>query len=148
MARFTRPSQGAFRCLYGPTRTPPVQPRFSAHVDVALRTRAKVALDQVRQRHQKALRGLRPADIRHITGWVTPPNVLGLPTATPPHLHRILQRTGNTAPARDRLQYWMLREMDDGGLDIMCEDDEAWPILDDVRHAFGSPDHVFRDSVH
>ena len=25
---------------------------------------------------------------------------------------------------------------------------EAWPILDDVRHAFGSPDHVSRDSVH
>ena len=25
---------------------------------------------------------------------------------------------------------------------------EAWPVLDDVRHAFGSPDHVSRDSVH
>ena len=25
---------------------------------------------------------------------------------------------------------------------------EAWPILDDARHAFGSPDHVSRDSVH
>ena len=25
---------------------------------------------------------------------------------------------------------------------------EAWPILDDVRHAFRSPDHVSRDSVH
>ena len=25
---------------------------------------------------------------------------------------------------------------------------EAWPILDDIRHAFGSLDHVSRDSVH
>ena len=25
---------------------------------------------------------------------------------------------------------------------------EAWPVLDNVRHAFGSPDHVSRDSVH
>ena len=25
---------------------------------------------------------------------------------------------------------------------------KAWPVLDDVRHAFGSPDHVSRDSVH
>ena len=25
---------------------------------------------------------------------------------------------------------------------------EAWPVLDDVRHAFRSPDHVSRDSVH
>ena len=38
-----------------------------------------------------------------------------------PHLRRILQRTGNTAPARDQLQYWMLREMDDAGLTIVCE---------------------------
>ena len=121
VAPFTRPSRWAFRCLYGPARTPPVQPRFSAHVDVTPRTRAKVALDQVRQRHQKTLCELTPADIRNITGWVTPPNLLGLPTATPPHLRRILQRTSNTAPARDRLQYWMLREMDDDGLDIVCK---------------------------
>ena len=44
-----------------------------------------------------------------------------MPTATSPHLRQILQRTGNTAPARDQLQYWMLREMDDDGLDIVCE---------------------------
>ena len=25
---------------------------------------------------------------------------------------------------------------------------EAWPVLDDVQHAFGSLDHVSRDSVH
>ena len=89
VAPFTRPSRGAFRCLYGPACAPPVQPRFSAHVDVAPRTRAKVALDQVRQRHQKTLRELTPADIRNITGWVTPPSPLGLPTATPPRLLRI-----------------------------------------------------------
>ena len=121
VAPFTRPSRGAFQCLYGPARTPPVQPRFSAHMDVAPWTRAKVALDQVRQPHQKTLRELTLADIRNITGWVTPPNLLGLPTATPPRLRRILQRTGHTAPARDRLQYWMLQEMDDGGLDMVCE---------------------------
>ena len=99
------PSQGPFRCLYGPARTPPVQPRFSSHVDVAPQTRAKVALDQVRQGHQKKLRELTSANIRKIMGWVTPPRLLGLPTATPPRLRRFLQRTGNTAPARDRLQY-------------------------------------------
>ena len=33
----------------------------------------------------------------------------------------MLQRTGNAAPARDRLQHWMVREMDDDGLDIVCE---------------------------
>ena len=212
-------------------------------MDVAPRTRVKVALDQFRQRHQKTLRALTPADIRNITGWVEPPSPLGLPTATPPRLRRILQRTGNTAPAQDRLQCWMLREMDDDGLDIVCEivnrymkgehpealargdlhllpknpphgigandrpltnlvllrkvvglvvkeeerpwlrvhgflppcqfalwpgtsvwdilrvlhdyfwhrwgsGGEAWPDLDDVRHAFGSPDHMSQDSVH
>ena len=25
---------------------------------------------------------------------------------------------------------------------------KAWRVLDDVRHAFGSPDHMSRDSVH
>ena len=164
------------------------------------------------------------------------------PTATPPRRRHILQRTGNTAQAPDRLQYWMLRERDDDGLAIVCEivnrymrgehpealahgnlhhlprylphgigandrpltirviqhkvaglgvkeaeqpwlreqgflpsfqflwpgtsvwdflrvlhdyfwyewtsGGEAWPIVDDVRHAFGSPDHVSRDSVH
>ena len=121
MAQFTRPSRGAFRCLYGPARTPPVQPRFSAHVDVAPRARAKVALDQVRHRRQKTLRELTPGDIRALTGLVTPAQLLGLPTATAPHLRRILQRTGNTAPARGQLQYWLLREMDDDGLAIVCE---------------------------
>ena len=121
VAPFMRPSHGALRCLYGPARTPPVQPRFSAQVDVAPRIRAKVALDQVRQRHQKTLRELTPEDIRRITRWVTPPVLPGLPTATSPHLRRILHRTGNTAPVRDRLQYWMLQEMDDDGLDIVCE---------------------------
>ena len=243
VAPFARPSRGAFRHLYGPARTPPVQPRFCAQVDVAPRGRAKVALDQVRHRHQKTPRELTPGDVRALTGWVTPTQPLGLPTATVPHLRRILQRTGNTAPARDQLQYWMLREMDDDGLAIVCEvvnrymrgerlealshgdlhllpkkpphgvgsndrpltnlvllrkvvglvvkeeeqpwlrehgflppsqfalwpgtsiwdflrvlhnyfwyrwgsGGEAWPVLDDVRHAFGSPDHVSRDSVH
>ena len=243
VAPFTRPSRGAFRCLYGLVRTLPVQPRFSANVDVAPRIRAKVALDQVRQRHQKRLRELTPEDIRRSTRWITPPVLLGVPPVASPHLRRILQRTGNMAPARDCLQYWMLREMDDGGLDVVCEivtrfmrgerleavvhgdlhllpkkpphgigandrpltnlvllrkvvglvvkeeeqpwlhrqdflppsqfalwpgtsvwdflrvlhnyfwlrwasGAEAWPILDDVRHAFGSPDHVSRDSVH
>ena len=50
-----------------------------------------------------------------------PLNLLGLPAATPFALRRILQRTGNTALARDRLQYRMLRERGDGGLDIVCE---------------------------
>ena len=90
-------------------------------MDVAPWIQAKVALDQVRQRQQKTLRELTPEDIRRITGWVTPPVLLGVPTATSPHLRRILQRTGNTAPVRDRLQYWMLREMDGDGLDIVCE---------------------------
>ena len=243
VAPFTRPCRGAFRCLYGLARTPPVQPRFSAHVDVAPRARAKVALDQVRHRHQKTLRELTPGDVRALTGWVTPAQPLGFASATVPHLRRILQLTGNTAPARQRLQYWMLREMDDDGLAIVCEvvnrymrgerlealahgdlhllpkkpppfigandrpltnlvplrkvvgvvvkeeeqpwlrehsflptsqfalwpgtsvwdflrvlhdyfwhrwgsGGEAWPVLDDVRHAFGSPDHVSRDSVH
>ena len=82
VAPFTRPSRGGFHCLYGPARTPPVQPRFSAHVDVAPRARAKVALDQVRHRHQKALRELAPGDVRALTGWVTPAQPLGLPSAT------------------------------------------------------------------
>ena len=72
VAPFARPSRGAFRHVYGPVRTPPVQPRFYAHVDVAPRTRAKVALDQVRHRHQKTLRELTTGDIRALTGWVTP----------------------------------------------------------------------------
>ena len=243
VAPFTRPSRGAFRCLYRPARMPPVQPPFSAHVDVAPWARAKVALDQVRHYYQKTLRELTPADVRAITGWVTPAQPLDLPTATAPHLRRILQRTCNTAPARDRLQYWMLREMDGDSLAIVCQvvnrymrgehpealahgdlhllpkkpphgigandrpltnlvllrkvvgvvvkegeqpwlrehgflppsqfalwpgtsvwdflrvlhdyfwhrwgsAGEAWPMLDDVRHAFGSPDHVSRDSVH
>ena len=88
-------------------------------MDVAPRTRAKVALDQVRHRHQKTPRELTPGDIRALTGWVTPAQPLGLPLATVPHLRRILRRTGNTAPARDQLQYWMLREMDDDGLAIV-----------------------------
>ena len=65
--------------------------------------------------------GATPGDVRALTGWVTPTQPLGLPTATVPHLRRILQRTGNTAPARDQLQYWMLRQMDDDGLAIVCE---------------------------
>ena len=121
VAPFARPPRGAFRHLYGPVRTPPVQPRFCAHVEVAPRTRAKVALDQVRHRHQKTPRELTPGDIRALTGWVTPAQPLELPTATVPRLRRILQRTGNTAPARDQLQYWMLREMDNDGLTIVCE---------------------------
>ena len=104
VAPFARPSLWAFRHLYGPARTPPVQPRFCAQVDVAPRATAKVALDQVRNRHQKTLRELTPGEVRALTGWVTPAQPLGLPTATVPHLRRILQRTGNTAPARDQLQ--------------------------------------------
>ena len=45
VAPFARPSRGAFRHLYGPVCTPPVQPRFCAHLDVAPRTRAMVGLD-------------------------------------------------------------------------------------------------------
>ena len=243
VAPFARPSHQAFRHLYVPARTPPVRPRFCAQVDVAPRARAKVALDQVRHRHQKTLRELTPGDVRTLTAWVKPTQPLGLPTATVPHLCRILQRTGNTAPACNQLQYWMLREMDDDGLALVCEvvnrymrgerlevlshgelhllpkkpphgigsidrpltnlvpprkvvslvvkeeeqpllrehgflppsqfalwprtsiwaflrvhhdcfwycwgsGSEAWPVLDDVRHAFFSPDHVSRDSVH
>ena len=103
VAPFARCSRGAFRHLYGPARTPPVQPQFCARVDMAPRARAKVALDQVRHRHQKTLRELTPGDVRALTGWVTPAQPLGLPTATVPRLRRILQRTGNTAPARDQL---------------------------------------------
>ena len=103
VAPFARPSRGAFRHLYGPARTPPVQPRFCAQVDVAPRARAKVALEQLRHRHQKTLRELTPGDVRALTVWVTPTRPLGLPTATVPHLRRILQRTGNTALARDQL---------------------------------------------
>ena len=121
IAPFTRPSRGGFLCLYGPARTPPVQPPFSPQVDVAPRIQAKVAVDQVRQRHQRTLRKLTPDNTRRITGWVTPAVWLEVPTATSPHLRRILQRTGNMAPARDRLQYSMLWEMDDNGLDIVCE---------------------------
>ena len=121
VAPFARPSRGAFRHLYGPVRTPAVQPRFCDRVDVAPRARAKVALDQVRHRHQKTLSELTTGDIRALTGWVTPARPLELPTATVPHLRRILQRTGNTAPTRDQLQYWMLRETDDDGLTIVCE---------------------------
>ena len=140
--------------------------------------------------------------------------VLGVPMATSAHLRRILQRSGNTAPARDRMQTWMPRERDDDGPHIVCEivnrfirgerlealahgdlhllpkktphwlrghgflppsqfalwpgtsvldclrvlndwfwqrcvsGGEALPILDDVRHAFQSPDHVSWDSGH
>ena len=56
-----------------------------------------------------------------ITGWVTPWALLGVPMATTPHLPRILQHTGNAAPARDRLHYWMLREMHVEGLDMVCD---------------------------
>ena len=87
--------------------------------DVTPRIRAKVALDQVRQRHQKTLRELAPEDIKRITRWITPPVLLGESTVVSRDLHWILPRTGNTA--QDRLQYWMLREMDDGGLDIVCK---------------------------
>ena len=227
-APFTRPSRGAFRHLYGPVCTPLVQPRFCDHVDVAPGTRAKVALDQVPHRHPKMLRELTLGDIRALTGWVTPAQPLVLPTVL---------------PAGDEVQYWMLREMDDDDLAIVCEVinrsmrgeqlealshgdlqllpkkpphgiganerplsnlvllrkvvglvvkeeeqpwlwehgflpprqfalwpgtsiwdflrvlhdyfwhrwaswGEAWPVLDNVRHAFGSPDHVSRDSVH
>ena len=75
----------------------------------------------MRHGHQKTLRELTPGDVRALTGGVTPTQPLGLPTATVPHLRRILQRTSNTAPARDQLQYWMLREMNDDGLSIVCE---------------------------
>ena len=46
---------------------------------------------------------------------------LGVPTAPSPHLCQDLQRNGNTVLARDRLQCWMLREMDDNGLNILCK---------------------------
>ena len=121
VAPFTGPSRGALRCLCRRAGTPPVQPRFSAHVDMAPRARGKVALDQVRQRHQKTLMELTPADVRAITGWVTPTQALGFRPAMALHLRRILQRTGNTATARDRLQYWMLRETDDDSLAVVCE---------------------------
>ena len=39
------------RYRYGPARTLPVQPGFSAQVDVAPRILAKVGLDQGRHRH-------------------------------------------------------------------------------------------------
>ena len=57
VAPFTWPSRGAFRCLYGPARMPPVLPRSSADMDV-----------------QRTLRELTLADVRNITGWVAPPN--------------------------------------------------------------------------
>ena len=38
-----------------------------------------------------------------------------------PHLRWIFQHTGNTAPACDHLQYWMLWEMDGEGLDVVSE---------------------------
>ena len=82
---------------------PPVQPWFTAAVDVAPRVRAKVALDQVRQRHQKTLRELSPEDVMRITAWVTPWSHLGVPTAEVPSLRRTLRRTGNTAPAQDSI---------------------------------------------
>ena len=105
VAFFARPSCGAFRHLYGPAHTPPVQPRFCVHVDVALRTGARLALDQVCRRHQKMLTELLPGDIRALAGWVTAAQPLDLPTATVHHPRRILQRTGNTAPAGDPLRY-------------------------------------------
>ena len=98
-----RPSRGAFRCLYGPARTPPVQLRFSAHVDVAPRAGAQVALDQVRHRHQKTVRELTPGDIRAITGWVTPAQPLGFahgngPKPTP-HSPAYWQHGDGSGPA-------------------------------------------------
>ena len=76
---------------------------FSAHLDVAPGTRAKVALVQVRQLYQRTLQELTPADVKKITGWVTQLNLLGLPMTTPAHLRFIFQRTGNIAPPQDRL---------------------------------------------
>ena len=78
-----------------------------------------MVLDQVRQRHQKTLRELIPEDIRNITGLVTPPVHLRVPTAASPHVRRIRQHTGITA--QDQLQYSMLHEMDDNNLEILCE---------------------------
>ena len=48
VASFRQTLPSGFPLLYGPARTPPVQPRFCARVDVAPRARANVALDQVR----------------------------------------------------------------------------------------------------
>ena len=55
VAPFTRPSHGPFRCQYGPVRTRPVESRFWGNVNVVPQIRAKVALDQARQRHQETL---------------------------------------------------------------------------------------------
>ena len=68
VAPLTGPPRGAFRCLYGPARTPPVQPRFSVHVDMAPRTRAKVALGQVRQRRRRIL-GTSRGGLHHRACW-------------------------------------------------------------------------------
>ena len=54
------------------------------------------------------------------TSWVTSVRRLGVPTVGVPCLWHILQRTGNPAPASYCFKYWMLREMDDMGLEAVC----------------------------
>ena len=88
---------------------------------MAPRTQAQVALDQVGERHWKTPWEPTRADVTNITGWATPTILLGLPMATPPHVRRILEPTGNSAPPKNWLEYRMLREIDEGGLNIVCK---------------------------
>ena len=99
---------------------------------------------------RKPAHGIRAID-RPLTNLVLPRKVVSL--VVKEEEHQWLREHGFLPPSR--FAFWpgtsvwdFLRVLHDYFWHGWASGCEAWPIVDDVRHAFGSPDHLSRDSVH